>query len=260
MQAQDIIAKNLQAIIDDLAKIRIKADLSLLPKYPYFGEKPYPLGRCLEIRDQVFEILKVALKSPQSTGLQSIVSYMQQGHQLTKIWGGLRDLYFQNAMLLGDYYIDVSNDTVNPNKPRVEITLMKDSGFSYINDFQHFAKIAEVYWQVRMVKNTVCTSLAPFMPLLCIGKNNKSWLAANDVMIKVAQQSNFEKSEQALLIFPEPNEAVKLNWQRLLAKHNIPELNNKHSEIEYCQHYRQQGLAQDTEFRNKMVTAFMKIN
>jgi hypothetical protein len=41
-----------------LAHLRIKADIDLIKGYPDFSGKPYPLGRCKEIRNAVFKLLK----------------------------------------------------------------------------------------------------------------------------------------------------------------------------------------------------------
>lgn len=247
-------------VIDDLAKLRLQADLTLLPQYPYFSGKPYPLGRCREIRDHVFDLLLKELAQPKTLGIKTIVQYMNEGHKLTKVWGGLRDLYFQNAIYLGEYYIDVANDTVNPNKPRIEITPMKDSGFSEITDFEKFAQIAKVYWEVDVYRNSACSSLAPFMPILCVDKKGKSWIATNDMMIKVAQGSAFKKSERIIKSLPEPSEEILEKWQTLLNQQANSHLNNQHSPESYCQQYRQNLKHQDVEFRNTLVEAFMKIN
>ncbi|MCU4677036.1 hypothetical protein N7931_15490 [Catenovulum sp. 2E275] len=260
MKMLDPIAENLTEVITDLVQLRIKADLTLLPKYPTFGKKIYPLGRCLEIRDEVFELLKTELQQPKTAGLIALTQYIKQGNELTKIWGGLRDLYFQNAMKVGEYYIDVSNDTVNPNKPRVEVLLYRDAGFKPIEDFEYFCEIAEKYWHVKLFKNSVCSSLAPFMPVLCVDNNNKSWLAANDIMIQLARASQFIKSEQILNQLAEPSEQIKLNWQAQLKQANKPDLNNKMSPQAYCQLYREQKLDQNLAFRNQMVSQFISIN
>ncbi len=231
-----------------------------MPAYSKFADKPYPLGRCREIRDKVFEILKAELKQSTSPGLIALKDYMQLGHPMKKIWGGLKGLYFQNALQVGDYYIDVANDTVNPNKPRVEILLMKNSGFSAIKDFEHFIKIAENYWQVKIYKNSVCSSLAPMMPLLCVDKHQKSWLAANDNMIELAQKDSFKNAQRILKQLDEVDNHIKAKWQAVLNVAADPNLNNSKSPIEYCQLYRDKKLAQDTDFRNQLVSAFMKIN
>jgi hypothetical protein len=54
------------------------------PKYPYFSGKPYPIGRCREIRDKVFELLSLALIQPKTSGIKTLMAYIQQGNRLQK--------------------------------------------------------------------------------------------------------------------------------------------------------------------------------
>ncbi|EWH09363.1 hypothetical protein DS2_13234 [Catenovulum agarivorans DS-2] len=247
-------------IIDYLAFARIKADLELVPKYPYFSGKPFPLGRCCEIRDAVYQLIISDIKSNHShEGLSLLINYMKQGHSLNKIWGGLRNAYFQNAFQIGDYYLDVSNDTVNPNKPRIEILPMAESGFAEITDFETFVDIGQRYWQVQMYKNSVCASLAPYMPILCVEPNGQSWLAVNDYTIAFSRQSQFEKAKQILQKLPEPSQSIKSRWQALLTQNSNRYLNNQLSPEAYCNKYKADGLDKDENFRNDIVKAFISL-
>lgn len=55
-------------ICADLAHLRLLADLKLAPSIPYFAEKPYPIGRCREIRDEVFALLQTVLPTTKNLG------------------------------------------------------------------------------------------------------------------------------------------------------------------------------------------------
>lgn len=244
-----------------LAHLRIKADLELLPKHPYFHEKPYPLGRCREIRDAVFERLKNSILDESNPNTQPLRAYLVEGHKIEKIWGALRGQYFQNAMKVGDFYVDCANDTVNPNKPRVEILPMSESGFKPITDFEEFASVAEKYWEVSVYRNTVCPAIAPFFPLIFVDKNNKSWITSNDHMIKIAQDSKFEKSEIALETFPVIDQAHQASWRRRLNDFTSePLLRGEQNPEVFCQQYRKDNLHSDNKFRDAVVTAFTKIS
>ena len=244
-----------------LAHLRIKADLELLPKYPYFFGKPYPLGRCCEIRDAVFEQLKVVLNDGNNSEAATLRAYLAQGHSVNKIWGSLRGLYFQNALQIGDFYVDCANDTVNPNKPRIEILPMAESGFKYITNFEDYAKIAESYWEVRIYKNTVCTSLAPYFPILFLDKKNKSWLASNNYLFDIVKKSSFEESERIIAKLPEIGIEHKVRWtERLKQQESTELLNNKHSAEDYCKIYRDLSLHEDNSFRDKIVGAFTQVS
>ncbi|MBU2024391.1 MAG: hypothetical protein KJ609_18685, partial [Gammaproteobacteria bacterium] len=146
-------AEKVDIVIKSLANLRLLADLDLVPRYPHFGDKTYPLGRCKEIRDAVFVLLQEKLPQSTDPGLVLIRDMLSKGTVLKKVWGSLRDEYFQNAMVLGDWYLDVSNDTVNPNKPRVEVLPLIESQFYNIASFEQFVKIARSYWNVEVYRN-----------------------------------------------------------------------------------------------------------
>ncbi|MER2492259.1 hypothetical protein [Catenovulum sediminis] len=247
-------------IVAYLASTRIKADLELVPKYPYFSGKPFPLGRCLEIRDAVYQLMIEDIKSNKPyEGLSLLINYMKTGSSLNKIWGGLRNSYFQNALQIGDYYLDVSNDTVNPNKPRVEVLPMAESGFTEITNFETFVDIGQHYWQVQMFKNTVCPSIAPFMPILCVEKNGQSWLAVNDYTIAFSRESQFDKAKKILQQLPEPPKTVQQKWQVIIKQSSNQHLHNNTSPENYCTQYKKAGLHKDENFRNEIVRAFMSL-
>src|SRR3546814_19315929 len=46
--------------------LRRSVDPDLAVQYPAFGGKPYPLGRCREIRDAVLDLLLLRVNDPQS--------------------------------------------------------------------------------------------------------------------------------------------------------------------------------------------------
>lgn len=254
-------AEQVEAIIEDLAHLRLMADIELVPKYPYFGDKPYPLGRCKEIRDAVFMLLQQKLKNPKSPGLILIRDALSKGASLTKAWGSLRDVYFQNAIILQGWYLDVSNDTVNPNKQRVEVLPLHQSGFSTIVHFEQFAQIARQYWEVEIYRNDVCPALAPFLPFIYVKKDGTSWMGeASDDMISVAMNSAFSYSERILTVLPSlPSETMK-KWRKALLSTNHHELIHGQGDVlEYCQQYRIKGYHVGADFRDSVVMAFLAL-
>ncbi len=249
------------AIIADLAKLRLRVDIDLIAKYPYIGAKIYPLGRCREIRDAVFECLAQKLPTATEPGLVLIRDQLAQGQVLRKIWGALRGVYFQNAMAIGDWYLDVSNDTVNPNKPRIEVMPLATSGFAEITSFEQFVQVAQHYWEVSVYRNEVCPALAPFMPLLLVAKCGTSWLGdATDEMLSVATQSQFRASEQVLTrLPPAPPEALQL-WRQALASISHDDfLHQQGDALDYCQRYRNQGYHQHHVERDRAVMAYLRL-
>lgn len=260
-QQQDWQQEQINAIIADLAKLRLMVDLELMVKYPYLGSKIYPLGRCREIRDAVFERLAEKLPSATEPGLVLIRERLAQGLVLRKIWGALRGVYFQNAMAMGDWYLDVSNDTVNPNKPRIEVMPLAASGFAEITSFEQFVSVAEQYWQVTVYRNDICPALAPYLPLLFIAKCGTSWLGdATDQMLQVATGSQFKASEQVLSNLPAAPHEAQVGWRHALTAIDHHEfLHQAGDAIGFCQRYREQGWHLNPQLRDHAVMAFLKL-
>ncbi|MEI5640816.1 MULTISPECIES: hypothetical protein [unclassified Pseudoalteromonas] len=246
----------------ELANIRLQADLKLAVKIPSFAGKPYPLGRCLEVRDEMYKRIVAVLKQ-NNAQLAPLREYMQQENaELKKVWGSLRDEYFQNALIVGDWYIDTANDTVNANKPRVEIKPLAISGFAAITSFEQFVTIAKSYWQVEVYKNTVFPAISPYLPLICVDTKGATWLAAaNDDMIKVASNSDFLLSEQILKQLPEPDASIASRWRATLnTVKSLDEILLQTGSPEgFCQLYRSAQKAQDMAFRDRVVRAYMSL-
>ena len=89
------------------------------------------------------------------------------------VWGALRDRYFQNAVQLGALYVDVSNDTVDARKAKVEILPMKESGLALVRDAAHFVRIASGYWDMAFYANTALPSLAPVFPMIAVDRKGR---------------------------------------------------------------------------------------
>ncbi|WP_083690181.1 hypothetical protein [Colwellia sp. UCD-KL20] len=251
-------SEQINLLCHDLAQLRLTADLTLAAKMPYFANKPYPIGRCREIRDEVFSLLQAELPQTNKLGLCLLKEYINQGVYLKKAWGSLRDEYFQNALILGPWYIDVANDTVNANKPRVEILPLAASKFTTIESFTQFIKIARSYWQVEIYKNNVCPALAPYMPLLCVGNNGASWLAAaNDDMLNVAINSNFEESKLILNSLPPPPNSIIKRWRDTLLQFTAQNyLTHKGDPMEYCRLYSHNTTRPNLAQRDAAVIAY----
>ena len=254
----DLTPHQIDLIINDLVHLRQIADIELLPKHPHFEGKLYPIGRCKEIRDKVFSLLKECLPNTKLAGLLLIKKQLEKGIPLSKQWGSLRDEYFQNAMILGELYIDVSNDTVNPNKPRVEILPLKDANFGPLSSFEQFIKVASSYWDVKFYKNTIFPALAPFLPLIYIDRKGRSKLGyAGLELLQLAIQSEFTASKSVLSTLPEPAESVKKEWEKLVK--DIPYNDFLHSQghiKDYFQEYQDKKLYLDSHFCNQALNAY----
>ncbi|AWY00369.1 hypothetical protein A8139_10425 [Marinomonas primoryensis] len=254
-------SEQVDAVVKSLAYLRLLADLDLVPRYPHFGEKTYPLGRCKEIRDAVFALLQEKLPQSTDPGLILMRDMLSKGAVLKKIWGSLRDEYFQNAMVLGDWYLDVSNDTVNPNKPRVEVLPIVTSGFSDISSFEQFVKVARSYWNVKVYRNDIFPALAPFMPMIYVSENGTSWVGeANDDMLSMVMNNQFFSAESILSELPSPPEAIVNNWKKaVLQLKNNSFIHMQGNPLTFCEEYRKKQYHLDFAFRDRVVMAFLEL-
>lgn len=247
-----------KSLTEYLALLRIKVDIELIKDYPYFSGKPYPLGRCKEIRNAVFDLLKKELASSPNEALSPLIDKLQAGHEIKQVWGSLRDEYFQNAMIVDDLYIDAANDTVNPNKPRVEITAAANSGFSAITSFEQFCTIAKRYWQVTLYRNDVFPALAPYFPIVCIAENNSCWFgAATNEMLELTMNSDFNESKSVLSLLPACPEHVIKKWRALTICETEPLLQKTGLPEQFIEQYKNK--AKDLKHRDRIVTGFFKL-
>lgn len=247
-----------------LVELRHEVDAELAPRLPSFAGKPYPLGRCREIRDAVFLRLarRLKQKTPDEAAVLSCLrDYLRAGGYLRKIWGALRERYFQNALQLGDWYVDVGNDTVDPAKPKIEILPQADSGFVNLRDYQHFCRIAETYWGARTYANTVFPRLAPLFPLICATTEGRVWLApAYDEMIELTRSSAFRLSESILAELPSPPEAVRSLLAARAARQGGDLLTLEGDAEEACRIAREAGSMHSGDYRRELIEAWQSLN
>lgn len=189
--------------------LRRIVDPALAARFPEFAGKPYPQGRCREIRDAVLALLLERANAPRDPMDAAIASFIRSGGIGKKTWGVLRDSYFQNAMQLGAWYVDVANDTVVPSKPPVEVLPAAEVDMVAVRDYAHFADIARRYWQAEVYRNTVFPRLAAFFPLIVVYPTGAAEPAvASDQVTELTRRAAFRPSLDALTAFPDPPAAV----------------------------------------------------
>ena len=214
--AESQTARYLQPALAELEafflELRAELDPALRAAAPVKYGKPYPLSQCLEItlaiKGQLKAIDPRRLSPRARQGHQALSQFLAAGGTLRRVWGDLRGQYFQNALLIGSLYVDVANDTVVITKPKVEILPFHLSGLSPIRDYQHFARIAESYWQVSVWPNHVLPELAPAFPILTVTREGVADLQSlSDYMTALNWQQAFRPAETFLASPPMP-EAV----------------------------------------------------
>ncbi|MGA0286521.1 MAG: hypothetical protein ACO3QA_05750 [Phycisphaerales bacterium] len=133
----------------------------------------YPKGYCLAItRTALRRFLARGQEGTPSEALRAVLAFGEQGGHVGRIWGILRDRYFQNALQLGSHYFDVANDTVDVAKPKIEHMPMAESGFRNVTSLEDFVRTAESYWKCRLFPNLHFPRLAISSPLLQLGSQD----------------------------------------------------------------------------------------
>ncbi|HWU81281.1 MAG TPA: hypothetical protein VN158_14600 [Caulobacter sp.] len=185
--------------------LRAETDRALAGQAPSRRGKAYPYGYCCEITLDVLRRLDARKSAPRTAGERALSAFLNNGGEARLVWGVLRDRFFQNAIQLGSLYVDVSNDTVDVNKPKVEILPMRDSGLALVRDAEHFARIAEGYWDARIYANTAIPALAPLFPMVMVGgAGTVSLQSKTGYMMRLFASDGFRAAERWLRDGPPP--------------------------------------------------------
>ena len=192
-----------------LLSVRLQLDPELERRQPVKLGKPYPLGQCLEIAEAVEKRLRTVVETelpPEAAqGLRAFRAFLRAGGSFRQVWGDLRGQYFQNAFQLGSLYVDVSNDTVVPTKPKVEVLPFEAANFVPIRSFTQFRQIATSYWQDQIYPNHVLPKLAPHCPLIHVSRDGGIKLHdATQYMLALTHADAFRPSEAVLCEAPMP--------------------------------------------------------
>ncbi|MGK0185723.1 MAG: hypothetical protein ACI9R3_001502 [Verrucomicrobiales bacterium] len=151
-------------------------------------------------------------------------AFRREGGHVTRVWGVLRNRYFQNALQLGSFYFDVANDTVDVTKPKVEYMAMAESGFRNIESYSEFADVAERYWECEIYPNLHFPRLAPLLPLVKISRAGVLSLACSIyLMQRMNLDSGFVASEEFISSSKWADRRLSDEWleriQRYKAEH-----------------------------------------
>lgn len=246
-------------IFDLLMDIRLGLDPTLSRMFPQCAGKPYPLGRCLEITNAVRHELLLRLSKPQIPAEAALRVFLESGGILRPIWGALRGTYFQNATQIGGLYVDVSNDTVDVKKPKVEICSVAACDLLPIKNIRHFMDVAIKYWNIDIYVNSVIPILAPLFPMIGVQKSGKfNLLIANDYMISLSMREQFHDAERWLMEGPLPPDDVTQKIRQHLPGYLIPE--TKEESIRACRESRYGEKYLDNDWRNSCVNELLLLN
>ncbi|MGZ5076198.1 MAG: hypothetical protein ACXV9R_06200, partial [Methylobacter sp.] len=203
---QSYLAGRIDELMTYFLDLRARIDAILSLTLPAAGGKAYPYGRCEEITRELYVLLSSRLSQPVTPIEKTLHDFMSQGGIVRTVWGVLREQYFQNALQIGGLYIDVSNDTVDVNKPQVEILPIEACGLLAVRDLAHFRQTAESYWDATIYANHLLPSLAPLLPMVSVspGRLQPGLQSACDYMIALMCRDGFVQAEAWLREGPPP--------------------------------------------------------
>lgn len=252
----------LGAIEQSLYALRADIDAELAPRLPVIMGGPYPRGRCLEISTAMIGRLQKRLPAPVNAGEQALHDFVLHGGSMRLVWGVLRGRYFQNAIQAGALYLDVSNDTVVPTKPKVEILPIAESGLENVRNLAHFHTTAQSYWNAAVYANTLVPSLAPLLPMIIAspGRLLPGLQSACSYMIELMCGDGFRQAEDWVAAAPAPPPDVAAAVLSTVPADLLPMTGNGRAEaVAACRHARACGCHRDDGWRDVRVREYLRI-
>ncbi|MFC3051322.1 hypothetical protein [Kordiimonas pumila] len=168
------IDKTRQAIDRHFEKLKEQSKTEKSPKDASLKNiQDYPYGYCDTIRDSVWSTIQRSLHSDKKGGhyFNAIACFIDEGGVFKRIWGELTyGPYFQNAIQLGTYYVDASNDTVVITKPKLDIKPLAEASFQNIDTFEHYFDVASAYYQWDTYPNIYLPQMAALFPAVAVHK------------------------------------------------------------------------------------------
>ena len=135
----------------------------------------YPIGFCRIIRDAVWDR---ALADP------AFIALLGPGVRLRKVFILLKGRYFQNAMQVGNLYVDVANDTVWVHKPKLEWAPVSAVEYRNADAWDSFAEVAQRYLNVTLYPNRLFPQGFPALPFFAIRADGRiELLFAQDILL-----------------------------------------------------------------------------
>lgn len=229
---------NLDLLHEDVLRIRERMDLDILnwrKKAKRAGKKvhptsnlgQYPIGQCREIRNLAFKNISRNLRNPKFPGLNALNKFELKGGAIKGVWGIQKEKYFQNMIQAGDLAIDSANDTVDINKPKVEISTLAEAEFREIKSFEDYAKIVQTYWEMDVFPNVYIPQMALFYPMIFIRPDGKitfdggdaTLTARNILSLNSDLKTHFEMSREFIFNSDYSNRRLPQSIENALYKH-----------------------------------------
>jgi hypothetical protein len=163
-----------------------------LQRQPPENLSNYPIGMCTIITNAAWRLLTKEAFLPNTDGFFRLRAFVSSGGIFHVIWGGFRKKCFQTAFQVGDHYIDISNDTVDIHKPKIDHASLAESGFHDIHTYKEYMGIKADYHHVEIIINNCLPRLFPYFPLfICSGNRRLFSVDANMYMARLNISKGF---------------------------------------------------------------------
>jgi hypothetical protein len=127
--------------------------------------KQYPIGGCYPISHAFLHFI---LYSPK---FEFLNEFKQRGGIIKLVWGNIRNEFFQTAIQIGNYIVDVSNDTVDVKMAKVKLSKIGTIDFKNFTSIEEFISVKEKYHETTVYVNDLVPEIADFYPLISKKKN-----------------------------------------------------------------------------------------
>ena len=170
----------------------------------------YPIGFCRHIRDEVWDR---ALHDPE------FLELVGPEVRVSRVFILLKGQFFQNAVQMGNLYVDVANDTVWVHKPKLEWARLADVDYRNVETWAQFAEVARRYLKVELYPNLLFPLAFPIAPFFAIRSNGRmDLLLAQDILFWKDVADGMPRARALLADEKFMNRRLPPNYEELLQK------------------------------------------
>jgi len=179
--------------MEALARSVQETDDPVLRQEYYDRVGNFPIGLCDAITDS---ILSFSVDPKNDLWLGKL---KKAGVVIKQVYGISGGRFFQNALQIGHYYVDVANDTCDKTKEPVVVIPAAEADFENLASYQRFLEVAEDYWGFEVFPNHIFPRLAFTFPYIFVNDegamgfqtSHTPHVVANDVVADYAEAKQF---------------------------------------------------------------------
>ncbi|MCX6183289.1 MAG: hypothetical protein NT150_15355 [Bacteroidetes bacterium] len=189
----------------------------------------YPVGICYPLSEIAFQFLmELEVHDPKSV-FYSLREFLEKGGIIKVIWGEVRHEFFQTSLQIGEWCVDVANDTVDVKKPKVVCFKLtaSDCPFHEVLSIEQYVQIKRSYHDCTIYVNTIFPHLFPYFPLLVLqNKDGKISLDTSICVLDLTLSKGYDFVFSSLFqpLPKEVFERISIKVDRLRAKYQYAEL------------------------------------